>query len=505
MYLKAAKRLGFALYLVSGCLSPSSAVPSALVVSNPSAAIRQRLFSATVDRDDPISQRLQQQLEHLSAQFETRASSLTLDQVLDQGLRNNPDLASAFFDIQGSEWGLVGLRRSWYPSFQLTGNAQGIAGQPNLLLGQSYGSIVTNTPSSSATQYVQPKSVVPVVVLNWSFFDPTRAPAINQALSGLVSQRFLFDIAARNLVLNLQVSYADVQAESELVRRYQWLLTLTREQLLVAEAMVRQGGMPRSSLDQLHTEQRLQSTRLIDRYQRLFTAANALAALVAVPPGRIVFASSPFTLEPPWEQDLDSSLQQALAMREEIKQRVALAARDRWSAIRAINSYLPVFSLTGAGSYDDTKGLAESAQASRVNIGLGFQWALFDGGVNAADSASLRSQSASQMSAASSQKLVVAKEVMDAYNVYITSKLALQSTGTDFALSRQTVQDAAKAFRVTRDVTTLVQVFNLYISAADRDVGATRQFNTSVYGLYRYSALWPVGLSQKVAERRRGA
>ena len=54
-------------------------------------------------------------------------------------------------------------------------------------------------------------------------------------------------------------------------------------------------------------------------------------------------------------------------------------------------------------------------------------------------------------------------------------------------------------------VVALVQVFNLYISAADRDVGATRQFNTSVYGLYRYSALWPVGLSQKVAERRRGA
>ena len=488
-----------------GMLSLSQ-VANAVPAQDLSSSSRSRSwFSSVVDRDDPTSQRLLGELEHLSSQFEKRASSLSLNQVLDQGLINNPSLASAFFDIQGSEWSLIASRRSWYPAFQLTGTTANYKGQPNVLIGKAYTASTTNTSTSSVTQYSQPEAVAPVLVLNWSFFDPTRTPAINQVLSGLMAQRFLFDIAARNLILNLQTAYTDVQAESELIRRYRWLFDLTHEQVLAAESMARQGKLSRTALDQLHTEQRLQLTRLIDRYQLLFTASNALAALVAVPPGQLVLAASPFTLEGPWPQDLDTSLQQALAMREEIKQKLSLAERDRWAAIRTINSYLPVFGLTGGATYDDTQTLSSSVQASKANFGLSFQWSFFDGGVKAADATNLRAQSASQRSAADSQRLLVAKQVMDAYNVYVTSKLALQNTGSDFALSRQTVRDAVRAFRANGDVTTLVQVFNLYVSAADRDVGSTRQFNTSIYGLYRYSALWPEGLSQKVSHRLGGA
>ena len=478
-------------------------VNSAPINNNSSALIRLTKLPSIDDRDDPASQRSLQQLYHLAAQIEKRASNLTLDQALDQGLLNNPGLTSAFFDIQGSQWSLIASRRSWYPSIQLTGNSATYPGQSNAILGKEYLSLTTSSARSSEVQYSQPLSIAPVLLLNWTFFDATRVPAINQALSSLVAQRFLFDVAARNLVLNLQVAYTDVQAESELVLRYQWLLELTRQQLLRAEVLVRQGRLTRASHDQLHTEQRLQLTRLIDRYQKLFTASNALASLIAVPPGQIVLSSSPFTLVPPWRQDLDSTLQQALTLREEIKQKLALADRDRWSAVRAINGYLPVFGLTGAGAYDDKRDQS-FVQTSKANIGLSFQWPLFDGGIKAADSSSLRSQSASQLSAATSEELVVTKQVMDAYNVYVTSKLALQNTGPDFSLSKRTVKDAVSAFSLNRDVTTLVQVFNLYISAADRDVDTTRQFNTSIFGLYRFSALWPNGLSSKVEQRRSG-
>jgi len=498
------KSLSLLFCLSNGIVSLSQAsiaVPAQEVPSSSQSASR---FSSFVDRDDPTSQRLLAQLELLSSRVEKRASSLSLNQVLDQGLLNNPSLASAYFDIQGSEWSLIASRRSWYPTLQITGNTPTYRGQPNVLLNKAY--TVTNTTSStsSVTQSAQAEVVAPVLVLNWTFFDPTRIPAINQSLFGLMAQRFLFDIAARNLILSLQVAYTDVQAESDLIRRYRWLFDLTHEQVVAAEAMVRKGRLSRASLDQLHTEQRLQLTRLINRYQQLFTASNALAALVAVPPGRLVLAGSPFTLEQPWLQDLDTSLQHALAMREEIKQKLSLAQRDRWSAIRVINSYLPIFGLTGGAAHDDTQTLFGSVQASKVNFGLSFQWPFFDGGIKAADATNLRAQSASQLSDAASQKLLVTKQVMDAYNIFTTSQLALKNTGSDFALSRKTVQDAVRAFRASGDVTTLVQVFNLYVSAADRDVGAKRQFNTSIYGLYRFSALWPEGLSKKVSQRRVG-
>jgi outer membrane protein TolC len=481
---------------------PAFGVPIAAGSVKTTFASRERSFSSLVDQDDPTSQALLLQLEKLVAQIEKRASILSQNQALDQGLLNNPDLASAFYDIQGSEWDLIAVRRSWYPSLQVTANTQNLTGQPNTLIGKNY---VSTTNSSGATTVEQIGEVAPGLELSWTFFDPTRAPAINQALSSLAAQRFLFDIAARDLVLNLQVAYTNVQAEAELARHYLWLFMITRQQVLAAEKMVGNSKMPRSALDQLHTEQRLQLTRLIDRYQQLFKASNALAALVSVPPGRMVLASSPLVLQKNWEQDLDSTIQQALAMREEIKQRLSLANRDHWAAIRAINGYLPAFGLTAAGAYNAAQSLSNSAQISTANIGLSFQWFFFDGGIKAADSTSLRSQSASQLSAADSQSLLVTKQVMDAYNIYETSKLALQNTGTDFALSKRTVEDAVSVFAANRDVTTLIQVFNLYISAADRDVGSTRQFNTAVYGLYRYSALWPEGLSQKVAQRRAGS
>lgn len=464
-------------------------------------ASRGSFFSSLVDPDDPTSQVLLLQLEKLVAQIEKRASFLSQNQALDEGLLNNPDLASAFYDIQGSEWNLIAVRRTWYPSLKFSANALTLSGQPDSLLGKNY---VSRTNRSGASATEEFGEVAPGLSLSWTFFDPTRAPAINQALSSLMAQRFLFDIAARDLVLNLQVSYTNVQAEAELARRYLWLFVVTRQQVLVAEKMVRNNRMSRSALDQLHTEQRLQLTTLIDRYQQLFTASNSLAALVSVPPGRMVLASSPLVIQKPWQQDLDSTIQQALAMREEIQQKLSLANRDRWAAIRSINSYLPAFGLTAAGAYIGTQDLSRSPQISTANIGISFQWTFFDGGIKAADSRNLRAQSASQLSAASSQSLLVTRQVMDAYNVYQTSKLALQNTGADFALSKKTVEDAANQFTSARDVTTFVQVCNLYISAADRDVNSKRQFNTSVYGLYRYSALWPEGLLQKVVQRSVG-
>jgi hypothetical protein len=78
---------------------------------------------------------------------------------------------------------------------------------------------------------------------------------------------------------------------------------------------------------------------------------------------------------------------------------------------------------------------------------------------------------------------------MDTYNFYQISELALQATGTDFALSKKTVEDAVNLFAANRDVTPLVQVFKLYLSAADRNVGAKRPFDTAIYGPYHYSAL----------------
>ena len=453
------------------------------------------------DSDDPATQELTNEVNQLIKELAKRSSNLTSLQALEQGLFNNPDLATAYYNLEGSEWNLIAIRRSWYPSLQINGANNSLKSNEPLLWQQNLKQ-TSNLNTSTTDAWNQTTNAGPGAVLNWSFFDPTRQPSINQALQSVLAQRFLFDIAARSLVLNLQTAYCKVQAEVELIRRYQWLFSLTRQALIKVERMQQLKQLSQASLDQLKTDERLQLTNLIDRYQQLLLSSNILTQLVAETPGRLVIATTPLTQEGSWSMGLNNSLQQALSMREEIKQKLALAERDRWSATRTINGYLPVFGLYGMSALINDQSQTTNNQNWTASFGINFRWNLFDGGIRAADARALKAQAASQQSSAASEQLAVSRQIMDGYASYKTAQLALKNTGNDFNLAKTTVKNTAFNVKSDSDVTTLVQTFALYKSAADRDVNAIRQYNTAIYGLYRYSALWPESALKPLEARK---
>ncbi|MFM1811601.1 MAG: hypothetical protein RLZZ336_539 [Cyanobacteriota bacterium] len=452
----------------------------------------------------PRVERLINQAERLSAVLTERQVRMGQAEALALGLARNPDLAGAYQAIEGRAWNLIATRRSWFPSLQVVGSTNALRSTEPILIGQT---LAWRDNSAGTSQRDLTSTAGPGVVLNWSFFDTRRPAAINQALESLKAERFLFDIAARNLALNLQVAYTGVQAQAELLKRYEWLLQLTRRQLTAAQELVRQGRLRRSAIDQLATEERLQLTRLLDRYQQLFLASNTLTALVAGQPGQYVLASEPLSLQSPWTMGLDATLSQALNLREEIQQKLALASRDRWAATRAINGYLPVFGLVGVSSLSSNQESINQQPTTSRNtwantVGLNFRWTVFDGGILAAEATALKAQAAEQASDADNQKLLVSREVMNAFAGFVTARVAVENTGSDFALARRSLEENAREFASRGDVTTLIQGFNLYISAADKDVGAISQFNNAVFGLYRSSALWPPGVPEQISERR---
>lgn len=482
------------------------ALPLAWVLIGDAAA--QRMPNAPAPNQTPSGQerieRLLNQAERLSGVLRARQQRLSQADALAMGLARNPDLASAYQAIEGRAWTLIAARRSWYPSLQVVGSGSALRSPEPVLIGQT----LTLRDSSNGT----PQSIVsstsgPGVVLNWSFFDSRRQPSINLALENLKAERFLFDIAARNLALNLQLAYTAVQAQSELLQRYDWLVDLTVRQSEIANRLVREGRLSRSAVDQLTTEKRLQLTRLLDRYQQLFLASNTLTALVAGKPGQYVLSSDPLRQQAPWPMGLDATLSQALELREEIKQKLSLAARDRWAATRAINGYLPVFGLVGVSSlsaYQESINQQPSTSRDSWNhtVGLNFRWTVFDGGILAAEATALKAQAAEQVNDAESQKLLVSKEVMNAYAGFVTARLAAENTGRDFALARRSLEEISREFPRKPDVTTLIQSFNLYTSAADKDVGAISQFNNAVFALYRSSAMWPPGVPDQIRQRQ---
>jgi len=455
------------------------------------------------DPEHPATQELINEANALIHELSKRSSELSMTEAMERSLILNPDLATAYYNIQGSEWSLISIRRSWYPSLQVDGNKNDLKSNEPLILKQNY-TQVKNLQTGTTGRWDQTLSTGPGIVFNWSFFDPTRQPGINQALQSLFAQRFLFDIAARSLVLNLQVAYCNVQAEIELTNRYRWLYSETRKLLNSVERTPKRYRLTQTALDQLKTEERLQLTNLIDRYQQLLLSANRLSQVVAETPGHIVLTSTPLTRETSWNIGLETTLQQALSMREEIKQKLALAQRERWSATRTIYGYLPVFGLFGVATLANDATTTTNAQTLAAGVGINFRWNVFDGGIRAADATTLKAQESSQISSAASERLNVSKQIMDAYTSYKTALLALKNTATDFSLSKKTIQNAMPRLSSDRDVTTLIQMFSLYISAADRDINSLRQYNTSIYGLYRYSALWPEMAIKPLGQRKQG-
>ena len=185
-------------------------------------------------------ERLINQAERLSTVLSERQVRLGQAEALALGLARNPDLAGAYQAIEGRAWSLIATRRSWFPSLQVVGSTNALRSNEPMLIGRTLTLTDSSRGSSQQEQYT---TAGPGVVLNWSFFDARRPAAINQALESLKAERFLFDIAARNLALNLQVAYTGVQAQTELLQRYDWLLQLTRRQLHAAQALVRQGRL----------------------------------------------------------------------------------------------------------------------------------------------------------------------------------------------------------------------------------------------------------------------
>lgn len=54
--------------------------------------------------------------------------------------------------------------------------------------------------------------------LNWTFFNPSRGPNTNAAGESLRQQQLLFDVSARNLVLQIQQAYFNLQEQQLLIQ-----------------------------------------------------------------------------------------------------------------------------------------------------------------------------------------------------------------------------------------------------------------------------------------------
>lgn len=232
---------------------------------------------------------------------------------------------------------------------------------------------------------------------------------------------------------------------------------------------------------------------------------------MALPPGFIALSAGQFRTTGNWKESLPETITQALQLREEIQASLAAADSSNWAAISLFNTYWPRFNIGASGNVayiDRTNG--SSGLASNTStllerdgaVGLGFTWQLFDGGIRAANAQASKAQATQFLQQAASNRLNVAREVEQAYSAYLTSQLALLSTNSQVQSARKAVTAVQARFDIgITDMASVVQALIQAIRAANVYASATRNYNSAVARLYRFSARWPEGTQLPLQQR----
>lgn len=460
-------------------------------------------------KSNPLAAQLQSQLDGLRQKLSSRARRTNLQEAVEQTLLHNPILAQSYSQIQQQQWNLIAVRRQWYPQLQASSAGTSLFGYR----GSTSKFVNSNEPGFQPnTSFTNQVDAGPAMQLSWTFFDPTRGPSINAASESLKAQRLLFDVSARDLVLEAQLAYFALQEQEKLIVDYELILNSTTQQMNRTEALFNAGSASIGDVEQIRTQQLQNLSTVIDTYRQLVDAAARLAQAMALPLGALVLSQDKLALVGRWTLSESETLMQAEQLREEIKASLALASSSGWRANALFNRYWPSFSTQASGSFLNTNyaggypgsAVTINSQSAQWNgaFGLGFTWTIFDGGINAAQAEANQAQVRQFTDQASVQRLAVAREVERSYSNYEASILILASTKEQL----QSAQTAAEAVRERfsigfSDMTSVVQTYNQAILAASAYARSIREYNTAVASLYRYSASWPDGSLPLVQSR----
>ena len=144
--------------------------------------------------------------------------------------------------------------------------------------------------------------VAPRLQLNWTFLDPSRTPRLKASIATIRSRQLLFDVGARNLVLDIQTAYYQLQQLRELRLSYAAIYELTGQQIRIAIAKRRSGFGSQGDVDQLRSQLLQQLIQLIQLYEQETTAANQLAYVMSLKPGDLVLPADPLSPGAAWQQ-----------------------------------------------------------------------------------------------------------------------------------------------------------------------------------------------------------
>jgi len=464
---------------------------------------------ASAEASDPAL--LVAELARLEAQIGAQARPLSLQEAISSGIRANPQLLQAFSAIQQYEWQLIAAQRQWYPSLQLS---TPFAGVQWTSITQDNAISQTAPPNYTLQTTQSAFAFQPGVSISWNAIDPTRQPNINAASESLKQQKLLFDVSARNLILETEQAYFAIQSSRELIDSFRRIYAINEQQLAMLEAQRSIGMATVLDVESTRSQLFVQLNQLVGYTRSYIEQTATLASDLALPEGVLAIPSEPAVLQGTWPLSLQQTITQALRQREEIRASLAAAEAARWSAVAALRSYLPAFQLVGSGSVTANDGTQSISNGSfnvtspittlskTAAISLGFTWAIFDGGIQAANAQAAKALARQQSAQAATTELEVIQQVRSSYGQLVTARLAYGSAQQAYRSAELAQQASRSRFAVgVGDITSVVQTIQQLSQSAEQLSQATLSYNTALAQLHRYTATWPAQTHTDVQQR----
>ncbi len=460
-----------------------------------------------------------QELAAIRADYQKRSEQYTLEDATNYAISNNSTIQAAYKSVQSKQWSAISDKRLWWPTVSGAGPMGDITRIPTLpLVGQRYSSLrgrtyeTSTAPSAPNNKYIVLDSLTPGIQARWTFFNLSRGAKINSSTESAKAEELLFNLSVRDIVLDIHRDYYKLYSIKQYLNDLEKDYKSNLKQL--AESENKYDNNP--SLKNLNAVQQNKSTlysqleELIQQHIFLIEAATQLSSNMGLPLGTLARPSSNFKLRPlgSWPLDLMPTIEHALNHREEIKIAKTRAKSSSYLATSLKYSYIPKLSLYGYAGYSNQNGIDMGPDTSRnsgsylygpeANIGLKINWQ-FDGTVAAAKAKSLEYQSKKFLALAKSHEDRIEAQAATAFAKYTTAKMSLDTTSAALsnALSaRETNMQLYKQNQISA---------SSYSTAASAVAVASRRYNKAIFiynnsisELYRYTAIWPSGISKSL-------
>jgi outer membrane protein TolC len=446
-------------------------------------------------------QKLQKELKKFETQFSEGSKALSLNEVVELALKNNPALQASIQEVKSSNWLLTASQQSWYPVVSLSS-----LDFPNYGVNSTYSYGTRNEDQESLSVFKSGLNAA----LKWTFLDPQRQPQINTSYYQLSADQLLFYATARETISNAQIGYFNLQGSIENINDYQQIVAVSQQNYDSIVNKFRSGYANLLQVEQIKTQLELDFNELISYYIAYSKNAALLSRYVGLVDYTLIHPSDPLQKEGKWNNDLSESLRLGLSNNELIQQALAKADQNKWKGFSELNKYLPKFSISlnseanqsssrqsSFGTYQDKVG----RQVGQANAFLGFEWQLFNGGIYYSNANSFFSQQQQSLEQSRTQSNLVVSNVRSNYASLFGSSKSIKVTNRAYR-SAQIANDAATMrYRAGLDeVTTIVQTVQFLGRASLARTSALVDYNTAISKLYLYTAVWPANTYAIVKE-----